>query len=146
MLPATLGATSGQATIYIRECSLKNSLIKPDSFLSEELVKMSTVDIFASEHNIKRIDLLKIDTEGFDLEVLKGAENMLASGRVSFVLTEVGFHLSDKSHILFDEVRKFLLEKGFSVFGFYGQTLEWSGERRLRFADTLFAYEHTLSS
>ena len=33
-------------------------------------------------------DLLKIDTEGFDLEVLKGADAMLKRGVISFVYFE----------------------------------------------------------
>jgi len=34
------------------------------------IVSVTTVDQFCSEQNIKHIDLLKIDTEGHDLEVL----------------------------------------------------------------------------
>jgi FkbM family methyltransferase len=51
-------------------------------------VKCPTVDLFCAERKIKKIDVLKIDTEGFDLEVLKGADAMLKRGAVSFVYLE----------------------------------------------------------
>jgi hypothetical protein len=44
--------------------------------------------VFCAERGIKKIDVLKIDTEGFDLEVLKGASTMLKLGAISFVYFE----------------------------------------------------------
>jgi FkbM family methyltransferase len=54
----------------------------------EGVAQCSTVDRFCEENAIKRIDVLKIDTEGSELLVLKGAEQMLRAGRVTFILTE----------------------------------------------------------
>lgn len=54
-------------------------------------VEVSTVDDFCAAHGISRIDLLKIDTQGFDLEVLKGAAGALSSGVVRHVLVELNF-------------------------------------------------------
>ena len=53
-----------------------------------EPVTVSTLDAFCSENEIATIDLLKIDTEGTDLEVLRGGERMLREGRIRFVVTE----------------------------------------------------------
>lgn len=44
---------------------------------------------------------------------------MLSLGNIVFVLEEVGFHPEDQRHVLFDDVRSFLLPRGYSVFGFY---------------------------
>lgn len=51
-------------------------------------VQCSTVDGFCNENDIGRIDLLKVDTEGSELLVLRGAEKMLSQGRVRFVYIE----------------------------------------------------------
>jgi len=136
-----LGSKDGDATIYLTGDTYTNSLVKPDRSVGSEVVKVRTLDGFTSENGIERIDLLKIDTEGLDLEVLKGAHKKLSSGRVAFVLVEVGFHPGDARHVLFDDVRSFLVPMGFAVFGIYDQQPEWSGENRLRFANACFCNE-----
>ena len=79
-----LGAEAGDQVMHTYTTSLINSLVPNARFairfgerLSPITVKCTTVDLFCAERNIKRIDVLKIDTEGFDLEVLKGANAML---------------------------------------------------------------------
>lgn len=40
-------------------------------------VKVTTLDKFVEQNNISQIDLIKIDTEGFEVFIIKGAENTL---------------------------------------------------------------------
>jgi FkbM family methyltransferase len=135
-----LGAAPGQARIYLTRHSTTNSLVPPDDVRGVETVQVTTVDQFAREHGLEGIDLLKIDAEGFDLHVLEGATGMLGSGRIKFALVEVGFHRGDSRHVLFDDVRDFLVARGFAVFGIYDQQPEWSGEKRLRYANVCFSH------
>ena len=135
-----LGRISGEAEIYLTQHSTTSSLVRPEDARGSEIVQVSTVDQFAHEHSLERIDLLKIDTEGFDLDVLEGATDMLSSGRVKFALVEIGFHRADGRHVLFDDVRDFLAARDFGVFGIYDQQLEWSGENRLRYANACFSH------
>jgi hypothetical protein len=51
---------------------------------------MTTVDRFCKEKGLAAIDLLKIDTEGCELQVLKGASEMLSGGRVKVIQFEFG--------------------------------------------------------
>lgn len=136
-----LGNEQGQRTIYLSDQSLTNSLVKPQELSTPEVVTISTIDNFAAEQSVTQIDLLKIDAEGFDLEVLKGAKKMISSQKVPFILVEAGFHPEDNRHVLFDELRSFLMPMGYLVFGIYDQTLEWSGEQHLRFANVCFSNE-----
>lgn len=140
-----LGSSDGPATLYLTGASdansVTNSLIRPPNPVGTETVERRTIDSFASDNGIPRIDLLKIDAEGADLDVLVGARSMFSSQKVAFVLTEVGFHPGDARHVLFDDVRSYLLPLGFSVFGIYDQQPEWSGEQRLRFANVCFSNE-----
>jgi FkbM family methyltransferase len=133
-----MGSAPGVAKIFLTTHDTMSSLIRPETVLGEETITVTTVDEFALVQNIDRIDLLKVDAEGLDLDVLRGAEGMLASGKVTFILAEVGFHPGDTRHVLFDDVRDFLSPHGFSVFGFYDQQLEWSGEKKLRYANVCF--------
>lgn len=52
--------------------------------------KMTTVDRFCKDKGIQGIDLLKIDTEGCELQVLKGASEMLTGGRIKVIQFEFG--------------------------------------------------------
>lgn len=65
-----LGSSDGQATVYLTRHSTTNSLIKPNTITGSEAVEIRTVDGFASENLIERIDLLKIDAEGLDLSLI----------------------------------------------------------------------------
>jgi FkbM family methyltransferase len=91
-----LSDAQGQLKFYVHEtASDLNSLVpNPRSVErygeanSEITVASTTVDTFCMANEITAIDVLKIDTEGTDLRVLKGAEEMLTAGRIGFVYVE----------------------------------------------------------
>jgi hypothetical protein len=74
---------------------------------------------------------------------------MLSQGLIPFLIAEVGFHPRDErhghGHVLIDNVRYFLMENGFAVSGIYDQEVEWSGEKRLRYANVCFCNEEAFS-
>lgn len=51
-------------------------------------INVTTVDQFVHNHQIPRIHLLKIDTEGHDLSVLKGARDTIQRGMVCLIQFE----------------------------------------------------------
>jgi len=55
---------------------------------TETAVDVTTLDIEAERLSIERIDLLKVDAEGHDLAVLRGAEKLLREDRVGIVQWE----------------------------------------------------------
>jgi len=55
-----------------------------------ELVETGTIDEFCSERGIPSIDLLKIDAEGHELAILRGAAGMLRARRIAFIQFEFG--------------------------------------------------------
>jgi FkbM family methyltransferase len=60
------------------------------------------------------IDFLKIDAEGYDLRVLKGAEGLLRAGRVRFVQFEYNAHWLGAGSSLV-EAQRFLESTGFQL-------------------------------
>lgn len=48
-----------------------------------------TLDDYCAEHGIDRIDLLKLDVEGAELEALRGCGRLLRGGRIGCLLFEV---------------------------------------------------------
>lgn len=52
-------------------------------------VQTQTMDNFCNKKRIKKIDLLKIDTEGNEYNVLKGAKSLLKKNRVLLIYVEI---------------------------------------------------------
>src|SRR5665213_2414157 len=53
-----------------------------------QLVPMTTLDRYCEDHEIRHIDLLKMDTEGLEPYVLDGAQELLRNGRISMIVLE----------------------------------------------------------
>ena len=92
-----LGETPGELSLYDYEdhpgsqhASLLQGVIdgvhrsKP----RETVVPVTTLDSYCLEHNVATIDLLKIDVEGFELNVLRGAKRLLEEGRIAAIQFE----------------------------------------------------------
>jgi FkbM family methyltransferase len=52
-------------------------------------VKTETLDSYINLNKIKKIDILKIDTQGHELNVLKGAKNALKKSKINFIELEI---------------------------------------------------------
>src|SRR5262249_42479094 len=76
-------------------------------------------DDFCADHGIERINILKTDTEGYDLHVLKGAERQLVHGKIDFIYVEVGFNKDDVAHSWFCGILDYLSSMGYQLFCFY---------------------------
>ncbi len=57
---------------------------------SSEQIKVQTLDHFCSEQGINHIDFLKLDVEGHELSVLRGAREMLEAGAIDNMQFEFG--------------------------------------------------------
>ena len=77
--------------------------------------RMATVDELLASTRLPRVDVLKVDTDGWDFDVLRGSEKALQTCLA--VEIEVQFHgpVSDMSNV-FCNIDSFLRRKGFSLF------------------------------
>ena len=89
-----------------------------------EVVTTTTADHFCDEHGIAHINLFKIDTEGYDLEVLRGAEVLIKQDRIDLIQVEAGMNPENTHHVYFEEFTAFLHEFDYRLFGIYEQTYE----------------------
>jgi FkbM family methyltransferase len=91
-----LSDTPGEMTLYdFAECdgSTQASLSRDAVALFsgdvvEHRITCTTLDAFMAENAIERIDFLKVDTEGFDLSVLRGAKVALEGRRIGTIQFE----------------------------------------------------------
>lgn len=104
-----------------------------------EKIEIDTLTSFCNEHGIMHINYLKIDTEGYDLEVLKGAMLMLDSLAIDFIEVEAGMNPTNTLHIPFEEIKRFLENKNYFLYGIYEQVQEWKTQHPiLRRCNPLF--------
>jgi FkbM family methyltransferase len=82
-------------------------------------VPVTTVDAYSAERGIDRIDILKSDTQGFDFEVLRGAERMMREGRVHLVYLEINFAELYKGAGTLDAIYKHLTDRDYRLVSFY---------------------------
>lgn len=71
----------------------------------------TTIDDFLEERGIGGVHGMKLDTQGFELRILEGAENALRS--CQFILVEAEFNPLYEGQPLFADVDRFLRERGF---------------------------------
>ena len=139
-----VGAENRSLTFYSRGTSGSNSIHQVKENLGtiqvdENDVQVVRLDDFVEAQNISYIDLLKTDTEGFDLDVFKGAEKALKNRAIGYILCEVGFSTDDTKHSNFSVIVNYLERFGYRLAGFYGVTpISYFQHWGATFGDALF--------
>jgi FkbM family methyltransferase len=106
--------------IYVQRSSEWNSIAQNvDVGMGTAYIELKTIDTFCAQNNITHIDLVKTDTEGHDLAVVRGAMGMLSEGCIDVIYAEVGFHREDLGHTYFCELLEYMQKVDFQFFGLY---------------------------
>src|SRR5665213_4316944 len=137
-----MGSAAGELVLLENEHSDMSSLLPPDKHCwgeikSQTKVAVRTIDEYCSEKGIDRIDVLKIDTQGYDLEVIRGAERMIREGRVRTLYMEIILSEMYKGIPRLDEVYSHLHTRGFRLVTFYQFSYQ---DNRASGTDALFTY------
>ena len=85
--------------------------LKNKNFFSEISAQQICLDEYMSKKNISKIDFLKIDTEGYEFEVLSGAKNNIKN--VNLVLFEHHYHDMIKKNYKFSNLHDLLNKNNF---------------------------------
>lgn len=80
-------------------------------FFKEIEIDQIKLSDFIKSKNIRQIDLMKIDTEGYELEVLKGSENIL--NITKYILFEHHYHDMIVKNYFYSDIHEFLLNNNF---------------------------------
>lgn len=93
----------------------KNKIFNNNFTLEERKIKIDTVDNYVGLKNIESIDILKIDTQGYEPKVLDGAIKNLNSKKIKCILLEIIFSDIYKSNVSFFEIEKNLVNNGYKL-------------------------------
>lgn len=101
-------------------------------------VECIALDDFIEKHTIQQVDILKIDVQGAEMAVLRGAEKALDSARIKVIFFEIITCDTYKNQPAIQDYLKFLDSKNYGLVGFYDQANGPDGQ--LRQLDALFAH------
>lgn len=120
-----LGSKQGQKLINVSHFVEASSFLENGSLLSNRVygidftvtetlpVEVETMTSYCRQNSINRIKLLKLDVQGYELEVLKGAEAVLDS--VQFIYAEAQFQELYENGPLFQDLYVFLHQRQFEL-------------------------------
>ena len=136
-LNIALGMMVGEVDLFEYDESQVSSLVQDAPYAVHRRtsprrrigVQSNTIDKFCSEQGIDRVDILKIDTEGFDFEVLKGAQGLLSGRKVDFIYMEFNsIHpQTGMSHAALAPIDEFLHPFGYRFVATYTDKISVDG-------------------
>ena len=133
-----LGSTDGDGTLHLKKHTSTHSLIPLGECLGSEPVRIATMDTFCERERLQRVNYCKIDTEGGDLEVLRGASVLLSVQRIDFVQVETSIRHDTEYFAPLWEIDSFLDEKRYELFGFYEQEPCHTGRASLLYFNAVY--------
>jgi FkbM family methyltransferase len=83
-----LGEKEETKALYRASKSTHNSFYQFEAGAASLFVKVSTIDNYCQKRGIRHIDFLKIDVEGHEFFVLKGAEKLLKQQGIDYIQFE----------------------------------------------------------
>lgn len=125
------GPNSGETRFFATQASAVSGVLRAAPGLDERVptgdhriideldLPMISVDDYLDKAGISVVDLLKVDAEGYDLEVLTGAARSLADQRVGVVVAEVFFVSYREGQAYFWDIARYLSEFGYSFVNLY---------------------------
>ena len=124
LFPVALAQFAGPRTLFLTQEPACSSLLQPDQNLTESYpalacarqistteIQTTTLDLWASQNKVSIIDYIKIDTQGSELEILKGGIDALHTVRCLEV--EVEFNPIYLGQPVFSDVDTFLRSQQF---------------------------------
>ncbi len=140
-----LGDQMRELILLENSSSVMSSFLSPGrdcwgETINEISVPVVTFDSYCKSANIQKVNLAKIDTQGFDVHVLRGAAEMMTVGNVGAILIEITFSQMYQDGASLDQVYALLRQFGFQLLTFY----EMQYRNNLAdWCDALFVHEKT---
>lgn len=133
---AAIGPREETATIYVAQADDSSSLLPMSDVqcglfpgmrtAGTESVQVARLTSFIAEDEVRSPALLKLDVQGFELEALRGSEELV--GQFDDILVECSFLELYVGQALVDEVICFLKGRGFGLVNAYSMEYDQHGQ------------------
>ena len=138
---------SGNVEFYEHEISSQSSLMFNDKMGNQNIKKVTKQSITLEEAigmaNIKKIDILKLDTEGNEYEILDSSQSLLKNGYFKIIKVEISFLKNNQySDQNFNQINNLMNETEYSFFGFSNAHYQ---DNKILFFDAFYINNNLLS-
>jgi FkbM family methyltransferase len=134
--PRALAAEPGEVLLHVTRHAALSSALEPDleaydaifghmaahpvwrrglEVIERRRVPATTLDAWADAVGIADVHFLKLDTQGFELEILRGASRLIGRGAVHVVQVEVALQPFYRGQPRFSAVDAWLTARGFTI-------------------------------
>ncbi len=128
IIPVAVTERDEAITFHVRSEDVWNSILASgDSGIAPGSVKQvqvqgETLDTVAARESMPAVDLLKLDIQGAELMALRGAQGLLAAGRISMVQLEMNFQQLYAQQADLESVSRLMFRNGYWLMGVYQAT------------------------
>ncbi|MDC3090793.1 FkbM family methyltransferase [Rickettsiales bacterium] len=132
---------------YIEFMRKKNpNATKKDFILGKQKIPVISIDKFVQDNDIEKIQLLKIDLEGFEIDCLKGAKKTLQENKIDVIFSEFisTEHYLDRK-VYFSDYENSLFPYGYRLAGVAHPQYE-SGRNATAMFDVFFVRDGLTSN
>lgn len=147
LYPCGLNSRAGSFPFHATRVSEASSLLQPDPKLMKLSsqkkydfnileVECTTLDRFCKDNQLLKIDILKLDVQGAELEALKGGIELIKSGAISLLYVEVNFAETYLKQMQFKDLLEFCNHHGYQLWDLSPFLYTRTG--RLWYANTIF--------
>jgi FkbM family methyltransferase len=138
-----VGSKEGEVSLYLSDESTELSTMRPVNRkdYSENRVNITTIDNEVKRNDVDCINLMKVDVEGYEAEVLRGASESLKKGIIECVQFEYGENWIYSGNTI-TEVISFLSKMGFKTFLLQPGSIE---SEHIKILGEYFSYSNFIS-
>lgn len=133
-----INRTRPTSSLYRAINSKSNIFGHSDALVIEEIigVEVTTIDRFCQTEHIEKIDILKVDAHGSELDILEGADFHLSKGVIGLISIELPFYPAYQGQRIYHHICSYLFSYGYRLYGLYNMQ-RWSS-LELGQADAVF--------
>jgi FkbM family methyltransferase len=111
---AGLNDTSGEVSLFMPDKPGNHTpSMVPNNEGRPLKVPVQRLDECLAQHLVEKVDLMKIDVEGFEPNVIAGAEKYIAQGKIGAILCEFNKHWLKENGLSSEQLYEMLIKLGF---------------------------------
>lgn len=117
LLNLALGEQDGVLPFYVYTEKGDSSIVEPPVYTHKISVDVVRLDKVFVDINIDRVKLLKLEAEGYEIEILRGASGLL--DRIEYIAVDGGYERGKDKEQTFTWMTNFLILNGFEIIDIY---------------------------